>query len=95
MKQSEFGLPPEYQEIPEYFDAQNIGVGTQARNEVIETLLKEHNVQSVLDMTCGTGSQVFHLKEKGYDVTGSDFSPALLDIARKKSKRTACQCYFY
>ena len=86
MKQSEFGLPPEYQEIPEYFDAQNIGDDMEARNAVIESLLKEHKVQSVLDMTCGTGSQVFYLKERGYDVTGSDFSPVLLDIARKKAR---------
>ncbi|CAH13472.1 TPA: class I SAM-dependent methyltransferase [Legionella pneumophila] len=37
-------------------------------------------------MTCSTGSQVFYLAERGYDVVSSDFSPALLAIARNKAK---------
>jgi len=37
-------------------------------------------------MTCGTGSQVFYLAVRGYEVVGSDFSPALLDRARSKAK---------
>jgi 2-polyprenyl-3-methyl-5-hydroxy-6-metoxy-1,4-benzoquinol methylase len=36
-------------------------------------------------MTCGTGSQVFYLAKRGYQVIGSDFSPALLVQARKKA----------
>lgn len=35
-------------------------------------------------MTCGTGSQVFYLAECGYEVVGSDFSPALIKIAQTK-----------
>jgi ubiquinone/menaquinone biosynthesis C-methylase UbiE len=80
------GLPLEYQQMPEYFDAHNISEQTEAKNALIEKLLKEQNVKSVLDMTCGTGSQVFYLAERGLDVIGSDFSPALLDIARAKTK---------
>ncbi len=37
-------------------------------------------------MTCGTGSQVFYLINHGYEVVGSDFSPALLRQAREKAK---------
>lgn len=80
------GLPLEYQKMPEYFDAHNIGPDTEAKNALIERLLKEQNVKSVLDMTCGTGSQVFYLHERGYEVVGSDFSPALIEQARKKAK---------
>lgn len=80
------GLPLEYQQMPEYFDAHNVSEETDAKNAVIERLLKEQNVNTVLDMTCGTGSQVFYLTERGYQITGSDFSPALLEQARKTAK---------
>ncbi|TAK76436.1 MAG: class I SAM-dependent methyltransferase [Gammaproteobacteria bacterium] len=79
------GLPIEYQEKPEYFDAHNMNESTEAKNAFIEKLLKAQHVKTVLDMTCGTGSQVFYLAKRGYEVIGSDFSPALLEQARKKA----------
>lgn len=39
----------------------------------------------MLDLTCGTGSLVFYLSERSYDVIGSDFSSPLLKIAREKA----------
>src|SRR5580658_3089010 len=84
-KENKLGLPFEYQQMPEYFDAHNVSEQTAAKNAVVEKLLKEQKVKTVLDMTCGTGSQVFYLAERGYEVIGSDFSPALLEQARKKA----------
>ena len=86
-KQSNLGLPIEYQKLPQYFDAHNINERTNATNALVEKLLHEQNVKTVLDLTCGTGSQVFYLSERGYDVIGSDFSPALIESARNKAKR--------
>lgn len=80
------GLPIEYQKMPKYFDAHNINEQTEIKNALIACLLRKQNVQTILDMTCGTGSQVFYLAERGFKVIGSDFSPALLDIARAKAK---------
>ncbi|EKD54657.1 MAG: hypothetical protein ACD_60C00060G0025 [uncultured bacterium] len=85
-KEHKLGLPLEYQQMPEYFDAHNMSEQTEVKNALIEKLLKEQRVKTVFDMTCGTGSQVFYLAERGYEVMGSDFSPALLDIARSKAK---------
>lgn len=81
------GLPFEYQQMPEYFDAHNVNADTEAKNALIENLLKEQRVHTVLDMTCGTGSQVFYLNERGYEVVGSDFSPALIKMARNKADK--------
>lgn len=81
------GLPLDYQQNPEYFDLHNVGDSTEAKNAVIEKLLKAEHVHTVLDMTCGTGSQVFYLAERGYEVVGSDFSPGLLKIARHKADK--------
>ncbi|MBA2654366.1 MAG: class I SAM-dependent methyltransferase [Gammaproteobacteria bacterium] len=81
------GLPLEYQQMSEYFDAHNISEHTEAKNALIEKLLREQKVKTVLDMTCGTGSQVFYLAERDYEVMGTDFSPALLEQARSKAKK--------
>lgn len=87
--QHKLGLPIEYQQMPEYFDAHNINEQTETKNALIEKLLKEQKVRTVLDMTCGTGSQVFYLAERGYDVIGNDVSPALINMARNKAKKMA------
>ena len=80
-------MPLEYQQMPEYFDAHNVSEETEAKNALIESLLKAQKVNTVLDMTCGTGSQVFFLAERGYEVTGSDFSPGLIEMARNKASK--------
>lgn len=85
MSSHKLGLPLEYQQCPEYFDAHNVNDETEAKNRVIENILRKHDVETVLDMTCGTGSQVFHLVKNGFQVIGSDFSPALLKIARGRA----------
>jgi ubiquinone/menaquinone biosynthesis C-methylase UbiE len=59
---------------------------SKAINALLERILKEHHVASVLDLTCGTGSQVFWLKEKGFEVVGSDISRSMLKIAKQKAK---------
>lgn len=82
---NDLGLPLEYQQKPEHFDANNGSEETKNKNALIERLLKEQHVKSVLDMTCGTGSQVFFLHKHGYEVTGSDFSPDLIKQANAKA----------
>ena len=56
--------------------------------------VKRDQVKTVLDMTCGTVSQVFYLAEHGYEVVGSDFSPALIQIARDKAVKIGKQITF-
>lgn len=84
------GLPLEYQTLPQFFDGddENNSGDWQANqvNHLIDKILSENNVHSVIDMTCGTGSQVFYLNSKNYTVIGSDFSLELIEIARNKAK---------
>lgn len=86
MGQSELGLPLEYTTLHEYYDLLSAG-DHDAKNDLIENILRKHKVESVLDLTCGTGSQVFWLAKRSYKVTGSDFSPALLKIAKDKAEK--------
>jgi ubiquinone/menaquinone biosynthesis C-methylase UbiE len=59
---------------------------SRAINALLEKILKEHQVASVFDLTCGTGSQVFWLVEAGFEVVGSDISRSMLKIAKQKAK---------
>lgn len=86
MTKNTLGLPLEYSTLHKYFDALSCE-NDDAKNDVIERILKSYNVKSVLDLTCGTGSQVLYLAKRGYMVTGADFSPDLLHTARKKTKQ--------
>jgi ubiquinone/menaquinone biosynthesis C-methylase UbiE len=86
MGQSKLGLPLEYSKLHEYYDVL-CAADSDAKNRLIEKTLRKHKVKTVLDLTCGTGSQVFSLAKHGYKVTGADFSPALLKIARDKARK--------
>ncbi len=55
-------------------------------NQLLEKELKALKVKTVLDMTCGTGSQVFWLKKKGFKVVGSDINEKMLTYARAKGQ---------
>ncbi len=59
---------------------------SRAINALLEKILKERHVATVLDLTCGTGSQVFWLKDRGFEVVGSDISRSMLKIAKQKAK---------
>ena len=56
-------------------------------NQLIEQILQESNIKTVLDLTCGTGSQVFWLAESGFDVVGVDINERMLAIACEKAKQ--------
>lgn len=57
-------------------------------NQTIEKILKKHQVKTVLDLSCGTGSQVFWLTKRGFDVTGCDINAKMLKIAKDKAKNS-------
>ncbi|MBF0313373.1 MAG: class I SAM-dependent methyltransferase [Oligoflexia bacterium] len=60
---------------------------SRSTNQNIERILKKYKVKTVLDLTCGTGPQVFWLAKCGYKVTGSDINKRMLKVAKDKAKR--------
>lgn len=61
-------------------------------NQLIEAILRDHAVHNVLDLACGTGSQVLHLASLGYAVTGVDINAQMLGRAQHKVKQTGLSC---
>ncbi len=54
--------------------------------EIIKKEYKEGKPELILDLGCGTGKMTFELARRGYDMTGIDYSPEMLDIARNQSE---------
>ncbi|MDF1678860.1 MAG: methyltransferase domain-containing protein [Legionellaceae bacterium] len=79
-------LASHYNKESAHYDAFN-EEGSVASNQLIEQLLKQHQVKTVLDLTCGTGSQVFYLLQRGYKVTGVDINEKMLAIAQNKAEQ--------
>jgi len=52
-----------------------------------ESLLKMHNVKTVLDCACGTGQHLYMLSEIGLDVSGSDYSESMIEVASENMKK--------
>lgn len=77
--------PSHYNKEAEFYDSFN-EQGSALMNQFIEKILRKYKVKSVLDLSCGTGSQVFHLVKQGFDAIGSDISAKMLKIAKEKAK---------
>lgn len=54
--------------------------------EAVSRWLELKPQEKVLDLCCGTGRHSISLQKMGYQVTGVDLSPALLDVAEKTSQ---------
>jgi len=64
-----------------------------------ENLFEKNNIKTVLDCACGTGQHLCMFTEMGYEVSGSDYSESMLDVARKNLRNhnisiPLCQCDF-
>ncbi|GAB4455367.1 MAG: hypothetical protein Kow00120_24950 [Anaerolineae bacterium] len=57
----------------------------------LDKLLSPHGVRTVLDASCGPGTQSIALAGKGYAVTAADPSAALLDRARANAQQAGVE----
>ncbi len=75
-----------YDLLAPFYDAINADVDYSAWADFIEKILKKECTscpELVLDLGCGTGKMTLELASRGYDMTGIDISPEMLDIARE------------
>jgi SAM-dependent methyltransferase len=48
-----------------------------------------------IDLGCGTGNYAIYLTSRGFDVTGIDYSPTAIKIAKENAKRKGAKCNFF
>lgn len=59
---------------------------TPGEIDQLEELLRIHAPMRVLDLPCGQGRHSIELARRGYEVTGVDLTPSLLDLARERAQ---------
>ncbi len=77
-----------YFALSKVYDILNADLDYTAWAKFIDEKIKAHSdidVSLVLDLCCGTGTMTLELDKLGYDMTGIDLSPEMLDIARQKA----------
>lgn len=79
-----------YDILAPIYDKINAELDYSAWADFIERVALENMTakpELVLDLGCGTGKMTLELARRGYDMTGVDISPEMLDIARTEGER--------
>lgn len=77
---------PAYEVLAPFYDRYTADYEHDLVLEQVEALALEQGLRGrrVLDVGCGTGKSFLPLLERGYDVTGCDISPRMVERARRK-----------
>ncbi len=60
-------------------------IGKMQRHLVYGELLKQlHSVRDILEINCGTGEDALWLAQRNYNVTATDISPKMIEVAKSK-----------
>lgn len=86
--------PSHYDDEAQDYDTFN-EEASRITNQRIEKILKKYKIKTVLDLSCGTGSQVFFLAKNGYEIAGADINAKMLTIARSKAKKEKLNIKFH
>ncbi|MBR2465836.1 MAG: class I SAM-dependent methyltransferase [Clostridia bacterium] len=79
-----------YDLIAPFYDEINGSLDYSAWADFIEKIVKKEysgTPELWLDLGCGTGRMTLELAKRGYDMTGVDSSPEMLDAARDAAER--------
>jgi len=87
-----------FQKFGEYYDLIYLdAVDYKGECDFIEKIFKtlsREQPKKILDLGCGTGSHSLILAQRGYEVTGTDISPVMIEGAKKKSKEINIEANF-
>jgi SAM-dependent methyltransferase len=76
---------------PSYLALYDRELAQRTPNEIdqLELLLRLRPPLRILDLACGQGRHAIELARRGYQVTGLDVSPYLLEVARERAEASA------
>ena len=58
---------------------------TEREINFLSKIFKENNVKNIVDCGCGVGRHSVPLSKRGFDMTGVDISPNMLEVAKENS----------
>lgn len=64
---------------------------------ILDQLIRQEwgpEARSVLDVSCGIGTQALGLTQRGYDITASDLSPGAIERARREAEKRGLRIDF-
>lgn len=84
-----------YSVLAQFYDA-TIGVDYNLWADYLLSLMEnfQHTPQNILDLGCGTGNLTMLLAEEGYQLTGVDISPEMIEIAIAKATQEGLNVEF-
>ena len=74
-----------YDILAPFYDIINREIDYKSWADFIESIFRKEMTDPpslVLDLGCGTGKMTLELARRGYDMTGVDYSPEMLDVGR-------------
>lgn len=81
-----------YREMP----LEKIPWNIEAPPGALVELIKNEGVKrcKTIDLGCGAGNYAIYLASVGFDVTGVDIAPTVIEIAKENAKRQGIKCTF-
>ena len=79
-----------YDLLAPFYDAINEEIDYKSWADFFERIFEREmstRPSLCLDLGCGTGKMTLELARRGYDMTGIDYSPEMLDIAREAAEK--------
>jgi SAM-dependent methyltransferase len=76
-----------FHDFADKYDRENFTAGTTGEVDFIEKEIKFNKNIRILDIGCGTGRHSLELARRGYNVTGFDLSPSMIEKARLLAKK--------
>ncbi len=77
-----------YEKLALFYDQLMQGIDYEVWVSYVEALVDtfQGNIESVVDLACGTGNSTIPWSERGYRTFGVDLSPEMLEIAQQKAQ---------
>lgn len=78
-----------YDLLAPFYDSINSDIDYALWADFLEKIIKRdcHGTpELLLDLGCGTGKMTLELAKRGYDMTGVDLSPEMLNVARERAE---------
>lgn len=82
-----------YELLAPFYDKVNGDIDYKSWADFIDKIIERHynlgKPELILDLGSGTGRMTLELASRGYDMTGVDYSPEMLNVARESEEKLA------